>query len=78
MQRIKKTRSFARARLPRQMRLSSDGRILGARISAGQKAGLYEASRFIVTHYYNKGYTPAELREMRAVNGCGRPPLWRD
>ena len=74
----KKTRSFARAKLPRQMRLSSDGRVLQARIDAGRKHGLYEPARFIMAYHHNTGFTCEALRLMRGENGVGRPPLWRD
>lgn len=74
----KKTMSFARAQLPRQMRLSSDGRILAARIEAGRRHGLYEPARFIMAFFHNTGFEPAELRTMRGKNGVGRPPIWRD
>jgi len=78
MQLIRKGKRFARAQLPRQMRLSSDGRVLAARLAAGRKHGHYEASRFIMAYFHNKGFTPEALREMRGRNGIGRPPIWRD
>jgi hypothetical protein len=72
--RSEKTRRFARAAKPRQMRLSSDGRILQARIDAGRKHGLYEPVRFIMAYHHNKGFTGEALRQARSYNGVGRPP----
>jgi hypothetical protein len=74
MQLTKKARRFARAAKPRQMKLSSDGRILQARIEAGRKHGLYEPTRFIMAHFHNTGFTCDEVRQARYYNGVGRPP----
>ena len=73
-----KGKQFARAATPRRMRLSSDGRALQSRIDAGRKTGPYEASRFIMAYHHNTGFSCEALRAMRARNGVGRPPIWRD